>query len=63
MLPGWDADAALAALGVTRVPFDMLDGNAQGLSRGDHTGRHLAINPVAAYPVKTLFYELAHRVR
>jgi hypothetical protein len=29
----------------------------------DHTGRHLAINPVAAYSVKTLFHELAHRVR
>ncbi len=59
-LPGWDTDTALAALGVDRVAFDMLDGNAQGFSFEDGNGRHVAINPTAVYPAKTLLHELAH---
>jgi antirestriction protein ArdC len=59
-LPGWDADTALVALGVDRVPFDMINGNAQGFSFEDDQGRHVAINPTAAYPAKTLLHELAH---
>jgi antirestriction protein ArdC len=59
-LPGWDADAALALLGVDRVAFDMVNGNAQGFSFEDGEGRHVAINPTAAYPAKTLLHELAH---
>lgn len=59
-LPGWDAGVALAALGVDQVPFDTVDGNCQGFSFQDNNGRHLAINPIAAYPVKTMFHELAH---
>jgi antirestriction protein ArdC len=61
-LPGWDADTALAALGVDRVAFDMINGNAQGFSFEDDEGRHLALNPMAAYPAKTLLHELAHVV-
>ena len=60
VLPGWDADTALAALHVDRVPFNMVNGNAQGFSFEDTDGRHLAINPTAAYPAKTTFHELAH---
>ena len=30
-LPGWETDVALATLGVDRVPFDMINGNAQGI--------------------------------
>ena len=59
-LPGWDADAALAALGVDRVAFDLINGNTQGFSFEDAAGRHVAVNPTAAYPVKTLLHELAH---
>jgi antirestriction protein ArdC len=59
-LSGWDADVALATLGVDRVPFDMINGNAQGFSFEDGNGRRVAINPTAAYPAKTLLHELAH---
>jgi antirestriction protein ArdC len=59
-LPGWDTDTALAALKVDRLPFDMVDGNAQGFAFEDTDGRHLALNPTAAYPAKTLLHELAH---
>jgi antirestriction protein ArdC len=59
-LPGWDVETALASLGVDRVPFDMVDGNAQGYAFQDDNGRHLALNPTAAYPAKTLLHELAH---
>ncbi|HME76592.1 MAG TPA: ArdC family protein [Mycobacterium sp.] len=53
-LPGWDTDTALTALDVDRVRFDMVNGNAQGFSFEDANGRHVAINPTAAYPAKTL---------
>jgi hypothetical protein len=59
-LPGWDTETALAALGVDRVAFDLIDGNTQGFSFEDTTGRHVAINPTAAYPAKTMLHELAH---
>ena len=62
-LPGWDTDTALAALGVDRVAFDMINGNAQGFSFEDgNGGRHVAINPAAVYPAKTLLHEVAHLV-
>ena len=59
-LPGWDVDTAFAALQVDRAAFDMVNGNVQGFSYEDDNGRHLAINPTAAYPAKTLLHELAH---
>jgi antirestriction protein ArdC len=59
-LPGWDVETALAALKVDRVAFDMVNGNAQGFSFQDDDGRHVAINPTAVYPAKTMFHELAH---
>ena len=52
----WDKDQALAALDVTEIPFDALDGNCQGFARG----RSIAVSPVAALPLKTTFHELAH---
>jgi antirestriction protein ArdC len=61
-LPGWNVDTALTALGIDRVPFDEINGNVQGFSYEDTRGQHLAINPVAAYPMKTTFHELAHLV-
>lgn len=59
-LPGWDVDTALAALKVERVVFDMVNGNAEGFAFEDTDGRHLALNPTANYPAKTLLHELAH---
>jgi len=52
----WDRARAIAALDVTEIPFYHIDGNCQGFARG----RSIAINPVAAAPLKTTFHELAH---
>ena len=55
-IPEWDAEQALAALSIERIPFDKTDGNVQGFARD----RQVAINPVAQLPHKTLFHEMAH---
>jgi hypothetical protein len=55
-IPEWDAERALAALSIERVPFDHTDGNIQGFARK----RQVAINPLAQLPFKTLFHELGH---
>lgn len=55
-LPTWDRSRALASLQVEEIPFSSLDGNVQGYA----IARSIAINPVAAMPVKTTFHELAH---
>ena len=55
-IPSWDADRALAALGVEHIPFDSTDGNCLGYARE----RAIAINPVNPLPHKTRFHELAH---
>ena len=52
----WNRARALAALDVTEVPFAHIDGNCQGYAKA----RTIAINPVAAAPLKTTFHELAH---
>jgi antirestriction protein ArdC len=62
VLPGWDAETALAALGIDRVPFNMVNGNVQGFAFEDDNGRHVALNPTVVYPAKTLLHELAHLV-
>jgi antirestriction protein ArdC len=56
--PEWDKSRALAALDVTEIPFDLIDGNCQGYAKA----RTVAVSPVAAMPYKTLFHELAHVV-
>ena len=53
---GWDRARALAALDVEDSPVEHIDGNCQGYARK----RQIAINPVAAAPLKTTFHELAH---
>jgi hypothetical protein len=55
-IPSWDADRALAALDVTEIPFEHIDGNCLGYARD----RSIAINPVNPMPHKTRFHELAH---
>lgn len=56
--PQWDKAKALEALGITEIGFGMADGNCQGYA----TGTSIAINPVAQFPHKTRFHELAHVV-
>ena len=55
-IPEWDAERALATLGIEYIPFDKTDGNCQGFARG----RQIAINPIAQLPHKTRFHEMAH---
>jgi N-terminal domain of anti-restriction factor ArdC len=55
-IPEWDADRAIKALNIERIPFDHTDGNVQGFARN----RQVAINPLAQLPFKTLFHELGH---
>ena len=57
--PNWNVERALSALGITRVEFATMNGNAQGYAA---PGKQIAINPVAALPHKTMFHELAHVV-
>jgi antirestriction protein ArdC len=56
--PTWDATRAIAALNVTEVPFDAVDGNVLGYA----SGRTIAVSPINALPHKTRFHELAHAV-
>jgi hypothetical protein len=53
----WNEENALAALDIQRVPFEDLDGNTQGYAK---RGREIAVSPIAALPVKTLFHEIGH---
>lgn len=55
-VPAWDFKRALGKLAISEVPFEHPDGNCQGYS----FERNVAINPVAAFPVKTRFHEIAH---
>ena len=54
--PAWDKTKALTALEVCETAYDRIDGNCQGYA----SGKTIAINPVALYPHKTRFHELAH---
>jgi hypothetical protein len=56
--PTWSLEGAVAALGVKRVRFELLEGNTQGYS----IGKEYAISPVAVDPTRTTFHELAHIV-
>ncbi len=55
-LPSWDRQAALTNLDIAEVAFDTTDGNCQGFA----INREVAVNPVAAFPMKTFVHELAH---
>lgn len=56
--PLWDADAALKGLDITLEHFEFMDGNVQGYA----VKQRIAVNPLAEYPHKTRFHELAHVV-
>lgn len=57
-LPAWDFKRALGKLAITEVPFEAIDGNAQGYAYQ----MKIAVNPAAVYPVKTRLHEMAHCV-
>ncbi len=54
----WSQSLALSNLGVTLEPFEKVNGNMQGYAYSSE--RRVAISPIAAFPAKTLFHELAH---
>lgn len=56
--PTWVKAKALATLGITESTFDLTNGNVQGYAQLNS----IAINPVAQYPHKTRFHEMAHVV-
>lgn len=55
-LPEWSRARALETLNVTEEPFSYPDGNCQGYAKA----RAIAVSPIAAFPLKTTFHELAH---
>ena len=57
-LPEWNQSLALEKLGISLIPFRMVNGNTQGYAYP--TRKVVAISPIAAYPIKTLFHEMAH---
>lgn len=57
-LPEWYWHRALSALDIEQVPFEWIDGNAQGYSYE----RKVAVSPVAVHALKTGFHELGHVV-
>lgn len=58
VIPEWDAVQALEKLGIVEEQFAMVNGNVQGYART----RQIAVSPIAEYPHKTRFHELAHVV-
>jgi hypothetical protein len=56
--PGFDLDAALQSLDISRIPFDEINGNVQGFAHQ----REIAVSPIAALPLKTTLHEIAHVV-
>lgn len=54
--PHWSKTRALGKLGIKEVPFENYDGNIGGYA----SGRTIAINPVAPYPLRTTMHELSH---
>jgi antirestriction protein ArdC len=57
-VPGFDSDRALSVLKISRIPFDITNGNCQGYA----TAKCIAISPIAVLPHKTFFHETAHVV-
>lgn len=54
----FDLARAVAALGLSRVPFEMMDGNCQGYARPN--AKEFAVSPIAADTFKTSIHEIAH---
>lgn len=54
----WNQSLALEALGISMKPFAHVNGNTQGFARPQLN--EVAVSPVAPFPLKTLFHEMAH---
>lgn len=52
----WNRAAALEALNIAEEAYSDIDGNCQGYAYRST----IAVNPIAAHPLKTTFHELAH---
>ena len=57
-IASWNAEQALQKLDIIESSFAMVNGNVQGYA----IGRSIAVSPLAEYPHKTRFHELAHVV-
>lgn len=58
IIPEWDKQKALDKLLIKENAYESIDGNVQGYA----SFHSFAINPIAIYPHKTTFHELAHIV-
>jgi hypothetical protein len=58
IIPEWNQIQALAQLNITQESFAMVNGNIQGYA----VEQRIAINPLAEFPHKTCFHEIAHVV-
>lgn len=56
--PEWDKAIAMDKLGINETSFDLANGNVQGYASEDS----IAVNPLAEFPHKTRFHEIAHVV-
>ena len=56
--PIFNIDIALRELGITKEPFNYMDGNAMGYAKPNKD--IIAINPIDPSPFKTIIHELAH---
>ena len=56
--PEWDKQKALETLLIKENAYESIDGNVQGYA----SFHSFAISPIAIYPHKTTFHELAHIV-
>jgi hypothetical protein len=53
-VPGFDLDAVLQSLNITRAPFNEINGNVQGFAHQ----REIAISPIAELRLKTTLHEI-----
>jgi antirestriction protein ArdC len=56
-LPEWNEARTLEVLKITKVPFDLMNGNVQGYAAPD---RIISVSPIAVNPFKTLCHEVGH---
>ena len=56
--PVFNADQALAALGITKEAFNDMNGNTMGYAKPDK--KVISINPIDPQPFKTMIHEIAH---
>lgn len=56
--PNWDKAKALETLGITEHAYSNIDGNMQGYATPNE--KRFSINPLAEFPWKTTFHEMAH---